>query len=53
VTEYLTQACEEIATFPDQDREGWQSYWARQFPFEKRADLDHLIEGLRKAGLPA
>lgn len=51
-TEYLTQASEEIAAFPDHDRQAWQSYWARQFPFEKRADLDHLLEGLRKAGLP-
>jgi hypothetical protein len=25
----------------------------RSMPFKRREDLDHFIEGLRKAGLPA
>jgi hypothetical protein len=26
--------------------------WAKQLPFRNKADLDHCLDGLRKAGLP-
>jgi adenylate cyclase len=32
--------------------EGWRAYWVRKFPSRDRSGLDHLFEGLLKAGLP-
>ncbi len=31
----------------------WRDYWARVFSIFTPADFKHLLEGLRKAGLPA
>ena len=35
------------------DSDRWQAYWARVFPIFNHDDFEHLLEGLRKAGLPA
>jgi hypothetical protein len=35
------------------DYDKWRVYWARVFSIFTTADLEHLLEGLRKAGLPA
>jgi tetratricopeptide (TPR) repeat protein len=29
----------------------WSLFFAERFPFERPSDLDHLLDGLRKAGL--
>ncbi|MEE8534661.1 MAG: tetratricopeptide repeat protein, partial [Kiloniellales bacterium] len=52
MAEFLSEAREEMADYPGEDRERWRRYWARQFPFKDPADLDHLLDGLRSAGLP-
>jgi hypothetical protein len=41
-----------MAHFPGQNSQEWMDYLERQSPYEDRRDLDHLCEGLRKAGLP-
>ncbi len=35
------------------DRREWQSFWRRIYPFVRRENFDHLLEGISKAGLPA
>ena len=32
--------------------ESWLSFVAEKFPYREKADLEHLLNGLRKAGLP-
>jgi len=51
LTEFLPTAHEEIAAFPGEDPELWRRYWTRHFPFKNAKDLDHLLDGLRMAGL--
>jgi TolB-like protein len=50
--EFRTRANDELANCPGDDPKGWQTYWSNSFPFKNSADLDHLLDGLRKAGLP-
>ena len=51
------EAAAAAAEFRDQSEEGsmdtsdWRSYWAAYFQFKDQAPVDHLIEGLEKAGL--
>ena len=35
-----------------QNTESWHSYWSSKLPFKDPAQLEHLLDGLRKAGLP-
>jgi len=49
---FVETAREEIKNYPGEDQDGWRRYWARQFPFKDTNHLDHLLDGLRKAGLP-
>ena len=35
------------------DDEKWRDHWANIFSIFAPEDLEHLLEGLRKAGLPA
>ena len=51
LTEFLSMASEEIAAFPGEDPDLWRRYWARHFPFKNAKDSDHLLGGLRMAGL--
>ena len=50
--EFLATAQEEIADFPGADRDRWRQYWAVRNPFKAPKDLDHVLGGLHKAGLP-
>ncbi len=49
---YLALAREELAHFPGDDKALWRAYWRRSYQYSDEADLDHLLEGLRLAGLP-
>ncbi len=51
--EVLESAKTELAIPLGEDPERWRAYWARAFPFQNPDDLEHLLDGLRKAGLPA
>ena len=50
VADFRDQAMAELDS-QDWSTESWQDYWASQFTFKNPQQLDHLIEGLRKAGL--
>ena len=52
LADYLERSQVELADFPGEDREGWRRYWFKSFPYKNTKDLDHLLDGLRKAGLP-
>jgi len=52
LTEFVSTAHEEIAAYPGDAPDLWRRYWARHFPFKDTKDSDHLLDGLRKAGLP-
>ena len=49
---YMETAREEIAIWPGDDPKAWQRYWAQSQPFQDPADLEHLLDGFRKAGMP-
>ena len=49
---FLERGKDELADFPTGDKEGWLRYWFKSFPYRDPKDLDHLLDGLRKAGLP-
>lgn len=34
------------------DPAAWSAYWARRFPARDRGSIEHLLQGLRKAGFP-
>ncbi|MFQ6024815.1 MAG: adenylate/guanylate cyclase domain-containing protein [Acidiferrobacterales bacterium] len=51
--ELLRYAKSELAIDLGEDRERWLGYWQRVFPFKHSEEFEHLLEGLRKAGLPA
>ncbi len=40
-----------VAVYPGTDREAWRRYYATGYPFEYEENLEHLLEGLEKAGL--
>jgi len=50
--EFLRVAEREMEDFPGQRLKDWESYWQDTTKFQHRADLDHLLDGLHKAGLP-
>jgi adenylate cyclase len=50
--EVLESAKTELAIQLGEDAERWRSYWTKQFPFQNPDDFEHLLSGLRKAGLP-
>jgi adenylate cyclase len=43
----------ELVIQPGNDSEFWRAYWARLACYKNPADFEHLLEGLRKAGVPA
>jgi adenylate cyclase len=50
--EFLKLAKSDLTEKPTQSQESWLRYWERRAPFKERGQLDHLLDGLRKAGLP-
>ncbi len=49
---YMETAPEEIDIWPGDDPKAWQRHWAQSQPFRDPADLEHLLDGFRKAGMP-
>jgi TolB-like protein len=46
------EAVRPFPTTPERDdAKGWQAYWAEMFPARDAAAREHLLDGLRKAGL--
>ncbi len=50
--ELLRYAKSELAIDLGENKERWLGYWQRVFPFKHSEEFEHLLEGLRKAGLP-
>ena len=48
--EYLTAAKKDLAVFPKSAAE-WETLWRREGQYQHEEDFEHLLEGLRKAGL--
>ncbi len=49
---YMREASDEIANWPGEDPEGWRRHWAQSQPFQDTGNLEHLLDGFRKAGMP-
>ncbi len=49
---FLRLAETESARRPGRTKVDWETYWAGSCPYKNRADFDHLLDGLRNAGLP-
>ena len=49
---FMAEASEAIADWPGEDPQGWRRYWANGYPFQDAGNLEHLLDGFRKAGLP-
>jgi hypothetical protein len=49
---YRKVAPSQIANYPGEDGDAWRKYWARRFPFKRASDVEHLLDGFRKSGLP-
>jgi hypothetical protein len=41
-----------MARYPNNDAEQWRSYFLRLIPMTDEENLEKLLEGFRKAGLP-
>lgn len=52
VAQLLASARSEIAATGAPTPENWLAFFAERFPFRRAEDLDHLLGGLRAAGLP-
>jgi TolB-like protein len=49
---YMREACDQVANWPGEDPEGWRRHWAQSQPFQDTDNLEHLLDGFRKAGMP-
>jgi adenylate cyclase len=52
VEEFVHRATSELTVSPLHDATAWREYWTRRTPLRDVAQLDHLLDSLRKAGLP-
>ena len=48
---FENRARAEFSIYPEDDAGGWRDYWYRTQPFRKTEDQEHLLEGLKIAGL--
>ena len=51
-TEFRNQVRAELNGQPDWDAKSWRDYWSGFYNFKGPEQLEKLLEGLRKAGLP-
>ena len=52
MADFMATAREEISDYPGEDHKAWRGFWAHYWPFKETSDHEHLLDGLRKAGLP-
>jgi hypothetical protein len=50
---FLLVAEADMAVFPSLRPNGWDDYWRNTTCYREQDDHDHLMIGLRSAGLPA
>jgi TolB-like protein len=51
--EVLELAPSEMSAPRDTDPTAWRAYWSKWYFFQTPDDLEHFLQGIRKAGLPA
>lgn len=49
---YIDLAKTELSDFPGEDANAWRALFKRTLPRRRQEDVDHMIEGARRAGLP-
>ena len=52
IDNFLLVAEADMAVFPSRRRNGWDDYWRNTVCYRQQEDHDHLMTGLRNAGLP-
>jgi hypothetical protein len=50
---FLAVAEADMAVFPSCLPNGWDDYWRNTLCYRQQEDFDHMMTGLRRAGLPA
>jgi TolB-like protein/Flp pilus assembly protein TadD len=50
--EFLRVAKHDMAVYPGDRLKDWEAYWHAAIEYRDQQDFDHLLDGLRKAGLP-
>ena len=48
---FMSEGPEEFTDWPGEDPEAWRRHWIQQYPF-RDPDLEHLLDGFRRAGMP-
>ena len=51
IDKHEAQARREFPEFPGDTPDGWRRYWWCMAPYRNDDDVEHVLEGLRKAGL--
>ena len=51
MADFLAVASKELADHPEHRPEGWRGYWVARYHFRRKEDLDHMLEGMSKAGM--
>ena len=49
---YLDRAKDELNPFPGDDPQAWRKFFERTHVRRRKDDFEHMIEGVRRAGLP-
>ena len=49
---FMSEGPEEFTDWPGEDPEAWRRHWIQQYPFRDPADVEHLLDGFRRAGMP-
>jgi adenylate cyclase len=49
---FMSEGPEEFTDWPGEDPEAWRRHWIQQYPFRDPGNLEHLLDGFRKAGMP-
>jgi len=50
-TEFLAQITKAMTDMSVQPPASWSAFFAERHPYKHRKDMDHLLDGLSKAGL--
>jgi TolB-like protein len=48
---FMAQAKMEFPRYPGDREDGWRDYWWWMEPYQRDEDFEHVLEGLRRAGL--
>lgn len=51
MADFLAVASKELAYHPEHRPEGWRGYWVARYHFRRKEDLEHMLDGLSKAGM--